>query len=149
MSLSSSTCEKDEVAVEVTNDEGAGAPGLCFECLMKRDACGLKLAEERVCFVDGDGCGEQVFPGAKVGIDCGFVQMPEIQAGSIAKYLGVEGRFAMDEGNSKAKLFRTEVTGSCDVGDKKLRSAARSVGLERLSAGALFIVWCLARPAEE
>ena len=62
-----------------------------------------------------------MFSVAKIRSDCGFVQMPDIQPGSIPEHLSVEWRLAKDEGNGKPQLFRIELTRGSNVGDKELR----------------------------
>jgi len=54
---------------------------------MKDHAYLLKLEKQRLCIIEGNGCGEQMLSVAKLRIDCRFAQMPEIQPGPIPEHL--------------------------------------------------------------
>jgi hypothetical protein len=64
---------------------------------MEDYACRLKLEEERLCVIEGNGCCEQMFSVPQLRADCRFVQISEIHPGSVSEYLSVEGWLTIGE----------------------------------------------------
>ena len=66
---------------------------------MKHYAGSLEFKEERLCIIDRNGCREQMLSVLKLRTDCRFVQMTEIQPGSIPEHLPIEGWLTVCESN--------------------------------------------------
>ncbi len=81
--------EQDEIAVRITHDEGASAPRLRLEDLVKLHARSLKFQEERLCLFEDDRRREQMFSLLKLRTDR---RVDRAGAGSIGRHRGIPAR---------------------------------------------------------
>jgi len=95
--------EQQEIAVQITYDEGSCAPRFGPERLNELDTRSLIFDEERLRILQRNRSGEPLLGVAPAGIDYRVVDLAKIESDAVTEHLPIKGWLAVDEGDGESE----------------------------------------------
>ncbi len=87
---------------------------------MELDARRLKLKEERLDAVDGNGRGQELLTLPKFRVNRRFRRMAQVEPRAVPEHLAIERRLAIHERDRKSELTRIKSAATYNIGHEKL-----------------------------